>query len=108
MNQAASILRALVSDGRWRRSLALVVLFALGCAGLSWWQFARRSEAAGINHQVERSWSAPARPLTDVLDDRSDWRPAAEWSPVRLAGVYEPEHQLLVRNRTMDGNPGFE
>ena len=29
MNQVASILRALVSDGRWRRSLALVVLFAL-------------------------------------------------------------------------------
>src|SRR3954462_5276127 len=108
MNQAASILRALVSDGRWRRSLALVVLFALGCAGLSWWQFARRSEAAGINRQVERNWSAPARPLPDVLRGLSDWRAGDEWSPVRLEGVYEPSDQLLVRNRTQDGNPGFE
>jgi cytochrome oxidase assembly protein ShyY1 len=108
MNQAASILRALVTDGRWRRSLALVVLFALGCAGLSWWQFARRTEAAGINRQVQRSWNAPARPLADVLPARTAWRPAAEWTPVRLVGVYETSSQLLVRNRTQDGNPGFE
>jgi cytochrome oxidase assembly protein ShyY1 len=108
MNQAAAILRALVSDGRWRRSLALVLLFALGCAGLSWWQFARRTEAAAINRQVERNWNAPARPLTDVLQSRIGWRPAAEWTPVRLEGTYEPSDELLVRNRTLDGNPGFE
>src|SRR3954454_21353148 len=89
MNQAASIIRALVSDGRWRRSLALVMLFALGCAGLSWWQFARRSEAAAINHQVERNWSAPARPLGTVLDGRSEWRSAAVWRPGRLGGGFE-------------------
>jgi cytochrome oxidase assembly protein ShyY1 len=108
MNQAASILRALVTDGRWRRSLALVALFAVGCAGLSWWQFARRTEAAAINAQVQRNWSAPARPLSNVLRGRSDWRPSAEWSPVRLEGVYEAGSELLVRNRTLDGNPGFE
>ena len=108
MNQACSILKALVTDGRWRRSIALVVLFALGCAGLSWWQFARRTEAAGINRQVERNWSAPARPLPDVLPGRTGWRPAAEWTPVRLEGVYIPSAELLVRNRTLNGNPGFE
>lgn len=108
MNQAASILRALVTDGRWRRSLALVVLFALGCAGLSWWQFARRTEAAGINRQVEQNWDAPARPLDDVLAGRAAWRPSAEWVPVRMQGVYEPGDRLLVRNRTQGGSPGFE
>lgn len=108
MNQAASILRALVTDGRWRRSLALVVLFALGCAGLSWWQFARRTEAAGVNQQVERNWNAPPRPLPAVLPGHTDWRPSAEWVPVRLEGVYDTSAQLLVRNRTSNGNPGFE
>lgn len=108
MDQVGAILRALVRDGRWRRSLALAVLFALGCAGLSWWQFARSEDAASANRQVAANWDAAPLPLREVLPDRAAWRPDVEWRPVLLRGVYVPDEQQLVRNRPLNGAPGFD
>lgn len=108
MRQVGRILRALVSEGRWRRSLALVVVFAVGCGLLSWWQFARREETVRATALIAANAAAPARPLGELLPKRASWSPALEWRTVRVRGTYLADRQLLVRNRVLDGNPGFE
>ena len=108
MQQVRRVLAALVSEGRWRRSLALAVAFAIGCALLSWWQFARRQETVAANVLIAANATAAPRPLNDVLTARTAYRPNQEWTAVRMTGAYLTSRQLLVRNRVHDDNPGFE
>lgn len=108
MKQLRPILRALVADGRWRRSLALAVAFAIGCGLLSWWQFARRHETAEANALIVANAAAAPRALEDVLPSLPAYRPDQEWLTVRMDGTYLTGDQLLVRNRVHDDDPGFE
>ncbi len=36
-----------------------------------------------------------------------EYRPADEWRPIKLTGHFLPENTLLVRNRPLNGNPGY-
>jgi cytochrome oxidase assembly protein ShyY1 len=109
VRQVLAIVRAIGADGRWRRTLALAVAFAIGCGLLSWWQFARREETARANALVEANYQAPARPLDQVLPRPSSYDASRqEWLPVEARGTYLTDRQLLVRDRQAGGNPGFE
>ena len=108
MGQIGRILSALVSHGRWRRSLALVIAFAVGCGLLSWWQFERRTETARAAALIQRNIAAPASPLDEVLRSRTAYRADQQWRTVQVQGTYLTDDQLLVRNRVDDGDPGFE
>jgi cytochrome oxidase assembly protein ShyY1 len=109
VEQISRILSALVSDGRWRRSLALAVAFAVGCGLLSWWQFSRRAETAEANALITANAAAAPVPLDRLLPAGTAFRPDLQWRTVEVQGVYLPEDQLLVRNRVdPDGDPGFE
>ena len=109
MRQLGRILGALVSEGRWHRYLALAIAFAIGCALLSWWQFARREESAASTALITRNASAPAAPLDDLLPSLGAYRADQEWRTVEVRGTYLVREQLLVRNRVdPDGDPGFE
>lgn len=98
----------MVSQGRWRRSLALVAVFAVGCGLLSWWQFARRAETVRETALVAANTTAPAVPLTDLVPSRSVYRDDLDWRTIRVTGTYLSDEQLLVRNRVHRGDPGFE
>jgi cytochrome oxidase assembly protein ShyY1 len=108
MDQVRAILRALARDGRWRGPLALAVVFAIGCALLSWWQFARRAETAQAGALVAANYSAAPRPLGDVLHGLGSYSPDQRWTQVEVTGTYVAQDQLLVRDRQLGGNPGFE
>lgn len=109
MEQLGRILRALVSDGRWRRSLALAIAFAIGCGLLSWWQFSRRAETAAANALISANSSAAPVPIEDLLAAPTAYRADQQWRTVEVRGEYLPQDQLLVRNRVdPDGDPGFE
>ncbi len=108
MHQITAVLRALARDGRWRRPLALAIVFAIGCGLLSWWQFARRTETAEANALVVANYDATPQPLGDVLHGLGSYTPGQQWRQVRATGVYLLQDQLLVRDRQLDGNPGFE
>jgi cytochrome oxidase assembly protein ShyY1 len=108
MNQVTAVLRALARDGRWRKPLALAIAFAVGCALLSWWQFARRAETAHANALVVENYGATPRPLGDVLHGLGSYSPDQQWMQVRVRGTYLVQDQLLVRDRQLGGNPGFE
>lgn len=108
VQQLSRILRALVADGRWRRSLALAVAFAIGCGLLSWWQFSRRADTAEANALITQNASAPARPLDALLPALGSYRSDQQWRTARVTGTYLVAGQLLARNRVVDGDPGFE
>lgn len=109
MRQIGRILRALVADGRWRRSLALAIAFAIGCGLLSWWQFSRRAETAEASLLISRNTAAHPVRLTEAIPGLSSYRQDQRWRTVEVEGSYLPDRQLLVRNRVgPDGDPGFE
>jgi len=92
----------------WLGYLALVVVFAVACAGLAMWQLARRDEARAEITRVEDNWEAASRPLGEVLPELDSFNADDKWTRVTLTGHYLVDEELLARGRPLDGNPGFE
>ncbi len=95
-------------DRRWLSYLAMAVIFAVGCALLSAWQFARREEALIRIERIEQNYGAQPRALGEVLSGPAAFNRDQEWTPVTMTGTYLPGEQLLVRNRPYSGTTGFE
>ena len=93
---------------RWFGYLALVIVFAIVCCLLGWWQLNRRAEARAEIDRVDGNYSNEPLPLGDVLADLDDFEIDQKWTPVTMTGTYLSDEQLLVRNRPLNGNPGFE
>jgi cytochrome oxidase assembly protein ShyY1 len=93
---------------RWFGYLALVVVFAVACVGLSMWQLGRRDEARDEIARVEANWEAEARPLAEVLPALDSFDANDKWIRVSLTGTYLVDEEILARGRPLDGNPGFE
>ena len=93
---------------RWGAYLVLVVVFAIACGLLSWWQWDRRAETLAQGTLVTRNYESTPVPIDTLLPSLGSWRAGEEWRPVRLHGRYLGDQQLLVRNRVFNANPGFE
>lgn len=94
--------------GKWMGYLLLAAIFASACVGLGLWQMGRRTEVLADIAKVNNNYSAAplsyqqAKPLFEKLD------PAKEWSQVSLTGTYDIAGQRVVRNRPLNGQPGYE
>ena len=93
---------------RWGGYLVLVIVFAVACGLLSWWQWSRRAEAVAEIAKIEANYDAPPAQLGDLLSALDDADDADEWRPVELTGEYLTDQQLLVRNRPRNSDAGFE
>jgi cytochrome oxidase assembly protein ShyY1 len=93
---------------RWGGYLALVIVFAIACGLLSWWQWARRAETVAEIERVEINYDAQPVDVHEVLPALDSWSDDDEWLPVELQGAYLADDQLLVRNRPYNGASGFE
>jgi cytochrome oxidase assembly protein ShyY1 len=93
---------------RWGAYLVLVVVFAIACGLLSWWQWARRAETLAEGTLVTRNSESAPVSVDTLLPGLGSWKASEEWRPVELHGHYLRDEQLLVRNRSFNGNPGFE
>ncbi|MEO8262211.1 MAG: SURF1 family cytochrome oxidase biogenesis protein [Pseudolysinimonas sp.] len=93
---------------RWGGYLALVIVFAIACGLLSWWQWSRRAEAVAEIERVSANYDATPVALDDVLPELDSWQVDDRWLPVELSGHYLADDQLLVRNRPYNGASGFE
>ena len=92
---------------RWGGYVAFVVLFAIACGLLSWWQWARRDEAIARVEVITSNYEAPAVPLAELLPEPGASDAQVEWHPVTLTGEYLVDELLLVRSRPYEGQPGF-
>lgn len=108
MNQFATIVRTIVSTGRWRRYLAFVILFAVACAGLSYWQFWRAGQTSAANHRIATNWNAAPTALGELLPRLDSYDASEQWRPAEMRGTYLVASQLAVRNRSLNGVQGYE
>ena len=93
---------------RWAGYLALTIVFALVCVLLAMWQLARRDEAVAEINRVEANFDASPTPLADVLPDLDSYDESEEWLTVSMTGSYLLDDQVLVRNRPLGGDVGFD
>ncbi|MDO9395228.1 MAG: SURF1 family protein [Herbiconiux sp.] len=93
---------------RWAGYLALVVVFAIVCVMLAMWQLARRDEAVAEINRVALNYDASPTPLGEVLPALDSYDEADEWRTVSMTGEYLVDDQLLVRNRPLGGDVGFD
>jgi cytochrome oxidase assembly protein ShyY1 len=91
---------------RWLGWLALVVVFSVACVYLSNWQFNRREEALVAMQQLAQNYDSPAVPIQQ-LASLDTFEKANEWRKVELVGKYLIDKSVLVRNRPLNGQPGF-
>ncbi|WP_197517332.1 SURF1 family cytochrome oxidase biogenesis protein [Microbacterium karelineae] len=94
--------------GRWAAYLAVAIVFAIVCAVLSHWQFARNEQRAEANRLISENYDADPVPLADLIAGTDDFDPGDEWRPVALTGRYLPDEQLLARNRAQGGTSAYE
>ncbi|HEX4056982.1 MAG TPA: SURF1 family protein [Galbitalea sp.] len=93
---------------RWFTYLGMAVVFAIACVLLSRWQFGRNEQTIAANKLVTGNYAASAVAPSTLLPALSSYSPHNAWRKVELSGEYLPAKQLLVRDRSLGSDPGFE
>jgi surfeit locus 1 family protein len=85
--------------------LGLVVLMV----NLALWQLRRLDETRDLNDRVVERTAAATVPIDSVVNPGSSRASVAdvEWRPVTARGRYDPAYQVLIRNRSFQGQPGY-
>ncbi|MBD8043719.1 SURF1 family protein [Arthrobacter sp. Sa2BUA2] len=95
-------------SSRWLGWFALVCALAAVCAYLGTWQLDRRDAIREDIGWVETNYSAAPVPFDEAAGYFQEFDPSAEWLPVELTGTYDTANQRIVRNRPLNGRPGYE
>ncbi|MFJ6002833.1 SURF1 family protein [Arthrobacter sp. NPDC092385] len=95
-------------SARWLGWLAMVLVLAAGCVGLGRWQLDRREAVVENIHRIEANYDASPERYVPGVNGFDTYDPAREWTPVTFTGTYDVAQQVVVRNRPMNGQPGYE
>jgi cytochrome oxidase assembly protein ShyY1 len=99
----------LLREWIWLRALLLVIVFAVACTFLGRWQWSRHLGASRAADRLAANYNSAPDPLAQLLPTPESALPSAlEWHRVRVAGAYLPDRTVLIRNRALDGNNGYE
>lgn len=93
---------------RWFVYLGMASAFAIACGFLSHWQFGRNAETVALNSLVTANYAAKPESLPALVPQLSSFDSREIWRRVTVTGHYLPTKQLLVRDRSMGADPGFE
>ena len=94
---------------KWIALTIGVVVLMVGMVNLGFWQLRRLDTRKALNAEVRhRSAAAPA-PLDSLLGSGVTFASAEalEWRTVTATGVYDTASEVLVANRSFDGEPGL-
>jgi cytochrome oxidase assembly protein ShyY1 len=95
-------------SSKWLGYLLLAAIFATACVFLGRWQMDRRAETLAEINRITANYSAAPVPFADVKDQFTRLDPQREWTQVELKGSYDAAGQRVVRNRPLNGQPGYE
>ena len=95
-------------SSKWLGYLLLAAVFATACVFLGRWQMDRRAETLAEINRVVSNYSATPIPFAQARDQFAQLDPAKEWTQVELKGTYDAAGQRIVRNRPLNGQPGYE
>ena len=93
---------------RWLTYLVMAIVFAVACVFLSRWQFGRNEQTVTENNLVTANYKAAAVAPSVLLPSKNSYSNANIYRKVTLTGEYLPSKQLLVRDRSLGDDPGFE
>jgi cytochrome oxidase assembly protein ShyY1 len=92
---------------RWLAFHVLVLVLIVVMVNLGFWQLRRLDERRDRNARVEDRSELPAVPVDEILPVDGGDPNAVEWRSVTASGRYDGAHEVLIRNRSFDGAPGF-
>jgi cytochrome oxidase assembly protein ShyY1 len=95
-------------SSKWLGYLLLAAVFATGCLLLGRWQMDRRAETLAEINRVTSNYSAAPLAFADAADQFSALDADREWTQVELKGRYDVAGERVVRNRPLNGQPGYE
>jgi cytochrome oxidase assembly protein ShyY1 len=99
-------MKYLESWKRWAVWFLTATLFAVACVYLSQWQFDRRLQAVEKIQLIAKNYDRSPVPLESVAT-QDVFYPNLEWLPVQVTGRFLSQDAVLVRNRPLNGQPGF-
>jgi len=82
----------------------IALLLIILCLWGSQWQYHRGVDRHESNNIIEKRIAQSPIELTTVKGDLADY----EWQRVVVAGTFNPDKQILLRNRYNDGKYGYE
>ncbi len=95
-------------SSKWLGYLLLAAIFAAACVFLGRWQMDRRAESLAEINRVLTNYSATPIAFDQARDEFAALDPDKEWTQVELKGTYDVDGQRIVRNRPLNGQPGYE
>ena len=95
-------------SSKWLGYLLLAAIFATACVFLGRWQMDRRAETLAEIHRVTSNYSATPITFDQARKEFNQLDPSREWTQVKLQGTYDVDGQRIVRNRPLNGQPGYE
>ena len=95
-------------SSKWLGYFVLAVIFATACVFLGRWQMDRRAETLAEINRVVSNYSATPVPFANIKDQFRTMDPEREWTQVELRGSYDLNGQRVVRNRPLNGQPGYD
>jgi len=93
-------------DQTRRRRILIVVtagVVAATCVALGSWQLQRLEDRRARNAAIERERSRRPHLITSGV---GRIEPPPPYTPVRASGEFDPEHEVLVYGRSLDGRSG--
>lgn len=95
-------------SSKWLGYLVLAAVFASACVFLGRWQMDRRAETLAEINRVTSNYSAEPLAFSEARDQFEHLDPEREWTQVELKGSYDTHGERIVRNRPLNGQPGYE
>jgi cytochrome oxidase assembly protein ShyY1 len=87
--------------------MVTMLLVIPACVELGLWQLDRLHIRQQQNGLVHRNSQAEPRPVGELTKVDGAVAAGDQWRAVTAEGHYDESHQLLVRNRVHEGDPGF-
>ncbi|MDZ7733753.1 MAG: SURF1 family protein [Acidimicrobiia bacterium] len=93
----------------WLLSHVLVVLLVVVLFNLGFWQLRRLDERQASNALIESRTTEEVVPVGRLVDadDAVSVGDDVRWRRVEASGTYELDEQVLLRSRSLNGQPGF-
>lgn len=95
-------------SSKWAGYFVMALVFAIACVALGNWQMNRRNAVVENISKIQENYSGTIVDYADVAGNFDALDPAREWTQVRLKGTYQTADERVVRNRPLNGAPGYE
>lgn len=93
---------------RWIGFAALMIVASTIMVGLGFWQLDRYHIRHAVNLRIDHANATPPVPMASVLTLGHPITTAQQWTRVSVTGTYDAAHTIVARDRTNNGNVGFE